>query len=243
MVLEQKRILQSDPYRKNDNKENGIKNVYWGEVINIDDVTQGGRIKVRIANLDNQIPNENLVDCYPLLPRFFHIFPKVGEVVRIVLEDVRYPQRSRFWIGSVISQPQKINFDNVYSSLSTTNLAVSAPEDAPSTNPEAAGVYPNLADVAVLGRNNTDIILRDNDLEIRAGEHELNDNLTLNTRNPASIRLVFDEVTGNTQTRSSNMIMADKIALISHDGIPKFPFGQLTKEDRDRIFSQGRPRS
>lgn len=240
-MYEKKHIQQTNTYKKQTNQEAEIKNVYWGEVISILDTTDGGRIKVRINDLDNQITNKNLVDCYPLIPKFFHIYPKVGEVVRIILEDIKYPQRGRYWVGSVISQPQKINFDNIYTALSTTHQAVSTPETAPSSVPEAKGIYPELADVALLGRDNTDIILRERDIELRAGQHELENNLKLNKLNPASVRLSFDITTGNSETVSSNVVMADRIALISHDGIPKFKSTQLDATDRDKIFSEAHP--
>lgn len=244
-MYEKKYIQQSRPqYEKGINKQNDIKNVYWGEVTSIDDKTDGGRIKVRIDGLDENLKNENLADCFPLIPKFFHVYPQIGEVVRIILEDTRYPQRSRYWVGSVISQPQKIGFDNRYSALSTTNQAISAPETAPRNIPDAAGIYPNIKDIAILGRKNTDIILRERDLELRAGLHKLNDNLSLNKTNPASIRLTFDTLTGTTsppKTISSNVIMSDRIALISHDGIPKFKSNQLDDTDRNKIFSEAHP--
>jgi hypothetical protein len=238
-------IQQTSQYQKETNKQDKIKNVYFGEVISITDNTDGGRIKVRIDGLDDKLQNENLVYCYPLLPKFFHVYPQIGEIVRIIIEDTRYPQRSRYWMGSIISQPQKIGFDNRYTALSTTNLGVSAPDEAPSKLPDAAGVYPKINDVAILGKCNTDIILRDRDLEMRAGKHVFDDNLSLNKQNPASSRLTFDEITGTTRnetvTRSSNIVMADKIALISHDGIPKFKAAQLDADDRTKIFNEAHP--
>lgn len=245
MAYDKKYIQQSRPqYEKEINVENKIKNVYWGEVISIEDRTDGGRIKVRVDGIDDNLKNENLSDCYPLIPKFFHIYPQVGEVVRLILGDTRYPQRDRYWVGSVISQPQKIGYDNRFSALSTTNLRISAPVTAPTNIPDAAGIYPDIKDVAILGRKNTDITLRERDLELRAGQHKLDDNLSLNKNNPASIRLTFDEVTGTTkapQTVSSNVIMADRIAIISHDGIPKFKFGRLEDTDRDKIFAEAHP--
>ena len=240
-MYDKKYIQQTDVYRKEDNKQDSVKNVYWGEVISIKDDTMGGRIRVRIDGLDNHLKNDNLTECYPLIPKFFHQYPQKGEIVRIILEDVRYPQRGRYWVGSIISQPQKIKFDNRFSALSTTNAAISAPQPAPKTIPDAEGIYPNIEDVALLGRDNTDIILRERDIELRAGMHELNNNLKLNKTNPASVRLSFDTTTGNSETVSSNVVMADRIALISHDGIPKFKSNQLDATDRDKIFSEAHP--
>ena len=238
-MYEKKYIQQANPFKRETNDQDNIRNVYWGEVVSIEDLTEGGRIKVRIDNLDNQLSNENLAYCYPLIPKFFHIFPKTGEVVRIILEDTRYPQRSRLWIGSIFSQLQKLDFESKFTALSTTNHAMTAPEKSISNYPDAVGIYPDIEDIAILGRNNSDIILRERDIELRAGQHEFGNNLKLNTLNPASIKLSFDEETG--KTTSSNVVMADRIALISHDGIPKFKSNQLDASDRDRIFSEAHP--
>ncbi len=240
-MYEKKYLQQTNVYKKQTNKEAEIQNIYWGVVTSIKDSTEGGRIKVRINGLDNQIINTNLADCYPLIPKFLHIYPQKGEVVRIILENTNYPQRGRYWVGSVISQPQKIKFDNQFTALSTTHQGVSAPDTAPKFIPDAQGIYPELADVAILGRDNTDIILRERDIELRVGKHEYDNNLKLNKLNPASIKLSFDLTTGQTNTVSSNVVMADRIALISHDGIPKFKSTLLDANDRDKIFSEAHP--
>ena len=236
-------IQTSDPFRKVGGYQH-TRTIYYGEVISIDDPTDGGRIKVKIPDLDNQTGNANLPDCYPMLPKFFFILPQVGEIVRIFIEDIRYPERGRFWMGSVISQPHKIGFDTIYTALSTTNMGLTLPETAPSTLPDATGVYPLLSDVALVGKVNTDVILRTNEVHIRAGKHENGNVLKLNTTNPASINLVFEPqnlVATSPAYQSSTVILSDKIALISHTGKPQFKAAELTATDRVRIFSEGHP--
>lgn len=248
MPYERKYVHQSDPYKREGiNKQKNIKNIYWGEVIYITDETEGGRIQVKIPDLDSKTINDNLPWCYPMEPKFFHVYPRIGEVVRIFIEDIEYPQRSRFWMGPVISQLQKIEYDSLYTALSTTNIGFSAPQKAPSTYPDAKGVYPNIEDIAILGRDNTDIILREKDIELRAGKHEPSDNLRLNKLNPASARLTYD-IIGDQQppirverTVSSSVTMADKIALISHEGIPKFKAAEIDRNEREKIFDEGHP--
>lgn len=240
MPHEKKLVHQSNPYSRNvGNKKDDNRNIYWGEVVSIDDDTDGGRIKVRIPNIDNRTVNDNLPFAYPMLPKFFHLYPKVGETVRIFIEDTKFPQRSRYWMGSVVSQLQKVNFDPMFTALSTTNLKYTEPERAISTYPDAKGVFPDKESVALIGRDNTDVILSVRDVEIRAGKHEHKDVFTLNKKNPSSLKLSYD-LTGET-TISNSVIMADRIALISHDGIPKFKSTNITQQERDRIFSNGHP--
>jgi hypothetical protein len=238
-----KPIIQTSNPNKQENA--GIvrnRTIFYGEVISIDDQTDGGRIKVRIPELDNRTSDADLPWSYPLMPKFFHIYPQVTEMVRVFLEDTKFPERSRFWLGSIISQPQKIGYDANFGALSTTNLGLIKPDKAPSTFPDAEGVYPLKTDVAIVGKVNTDVILRLNEVHIRAGKHEAGDVLKLNTQNPASLDMVFEPVNGNDdEYRSSSILMSDKIALISHEGNPRFKAARVTPEDRERIFEQGHP--
>ncbi len=235
-------LAQSNPYKRVGTTINISRTIYYGEVISIDDPTDGGRIKVRIPELlDIQLSDTDLPWCYPVLPKFFHLYPKVGEMVRIFIEDMKYPQKGRFWEGSIISQPQKIEFDSFYTAQSTTNVAIRPPEAAPSTYPDAVGVYPLKTDVAIIGRVNTDVILRINEVHIRAGKHENNNVLKLNKKNPARIDLVFEPQSNKNEFYSSTVIMSDKIALISHDGNPKIKAAELEPSDREKIFNEGHP--
>lgn len=236
-MYEKRHLINSDPYKRPINKDTTVKNVYYGEVIDINDPLEGGRIKVRISGIDDKTSNTDLVWSTPLLPKFFHIYPKVGEAVRIIFDDNRYPQRGRQWMGSIIAQPQNRVFESYANSFSTTNVPRSSALKAPSTFPEANGVFPTLEDVALLGRDNADIILRKREVELRAGLHLINDILSLNKQNPASHKLSMTE-DGKT---SSSVLIADKIALLSHEGIPKFKAYGLDEAERTKIFEQGHP--
>lgn len=222
------------------------RTIFYGKVVSIDDETDGMRIKVFISDLDNQI-DERSVDklpwCYPLLPKFFHAYPRVDEMVRIFIEDVSFNQKGRFWLGSIISQPQKIEFDSIATALSNIEKKAGlSPEKAPSTYPDADGIYPTKTDVAIVGRVNTDVILRLNEVHIRAGKHENNNPLKLNTLNPAEISLVYEPKSKTENDYYSNTIItSDKIAIISHSGNPKFKAAKLTPENRVTIFEQGHP--
>lgn len=242
MAFDKPIIQTSNPNKKEHASIVRNRTIFYGEVMDISDETDGGRIKVRIPELDNRTANNELPWCYPLLPKFFHIYPQIGEMVRIFIEDTKFPERSRFWLGSVISQPQKIGFDSKFTALSTTNLGLTRPEKAPSTYPDADGVYPTKDDVAIVGKVNADVILRLNEVHIRAGKHENGDVLRLNTKNPASIDMNYEPLNGNNNEYYSNtVIQADKIALITHDGNPRFKAARVTPEDRVRIFEEGHP--
>ena len=240
-MYDQPYIQKSDPYQNKNTVTTITRTIYYGEVISIDDPTDGGRIMVKIPDFDNKTDNADLPWCYPIMPRFIHIFPKVGEMVRIWIEDIKYPLRSRFWEGSIISQQQKINFDSSFTALSTTNMALTDPDKNVNSFPNAVGVYPLMEDIAIVGRVNTDVILRINEVHIRAGKHENGDVLTLNVKNPATIDLAFEPNQTDNTYYSNTIIMSDKIALIAHEGNPKFKAAQLTPTDRFNIFNNAHP--
>jgi len=242
MAFDKPIIQTSNPNKKEHANIVRNRTIFYGEVISIDDETDGGRIKVRIPEHDNKTANNELPWSYPLLPKNFHLYPQVGEMVRIFIEDTKFPERSRFWLGSVISQPQKISFDSKFTALSTTNLGMTRPEKAPSTYPDADGVFPTKNDVGIVGKINADMLLKPNEVHLRAGKHENNDILKLNTKNPASINMVFEPLKDNNDEMYSNtVIQADKIALITHNGNPRFKAARVTPEDRVRIFEEGHP--
>jgi hypothetical protein len=237
-----KPILQTtNAYKQEGSMIPVTRTIYYGEVVDIVDPTDGGRIKVKIPDLDNKTGNAELPWCYPMIPKFFHIFPKIGEYVRVFIEDIKYPQRSRYWEGPVISQLQKIEKDTIYTALSTTNMGLTLPLPAISTFPDAAGVYPSLEDIAILGRVNTDITLKVNEVQIRAGQHENGGVFKLNVQNPATFNMVFEPNQSQTSYYSNTILQSDKIAIISHDGKPQFKAARLTAEDRAEIFDKGHP--
>jgi hypothetical protein len=241
MAFDKPIIQTSNPYRKDGSIVQTTRTIYYGEVVDINDPTDGGAIKVKILDFDNKTGNAELPWCYPLVPKFIHIYPKIGEMVRVFIEDLKYPQRSRFWIGSVISQPQSIGFDSIFTALSTTNMALTNPQPAVSTYPDADGVYPLQEDIAIVGRVNTDVILRINEVHIRAGKHENNNVLKLNTLNPATVSMIYEQQQPNANYYSNTIIQSDKIAILSHSGNPLFKAARLTAEDRVRIFAEGHP--
>lgn len=214
-------------YGPNSIFEGGVKfdNISIGLVTSIADENDGNRIKIRIKGIDDALSDKDLPHAFPLLPKFINILPVVGESVFVFSISTENKQSNRLWLGPIISQPQKLKFDShFYSSTSLLPGAVGSPEKAPSTIPDAKGVYPKKNEIALQGRDNTDIIFKPNQITIRAGKFEIGDNLKFNEKNIGYFQIKHDVVIdkdNNTRGTVSN-IVANKINLLSHDGITRF---------------------
>ena len=207
-------------------------NLYLATVVGVDDKEGGDRIKALIHPADKRQNYENIPYAFPLLPKIFHIKPKIGEMVLVVCEDSN-PKSQRYYIGPIISQPQAAYYE---SSLNATSLlrGGAKPSETPaSNNGETTGAFAKENEIAILGRKNSDIILGDDDVRIRSGVKLVNEqnhkNVTFNKESPAFIKikhhpipLEIDTLTGNTKVNSTATVVADNINLISTNGDPYF---------------------
>lgn len=191
-----------------------------GTVIETRDDLDAGRIKILISPEDNDKTDDEIPFAFPLSPKHFYIQPKVGEAALVLLSDFNNAASRRYYIGPLISQLTHL-FSEEYE-LGSDKIFPTTPNDyskAPSTNPELDGVFPDKEDIAILGRKNCDIIIKDNDIRIRAGVKRVNDlkhsDISYNDEHPAFIKLNYhkDTVKGN---KSTVVLDADKIFLVSN---------------------------
>ena len=213
------------------------KNLVVGEVKIVDDPEGLGRIKVRIKGViglggDDAISNDiDLPWSFPLMPKMFSIQPKIGESVYIFNFGKDKLHADRMYIGPIISQPQKLNFDSHYgTALAGFTFGTQAPNVNVSDIPDLVGVFPNPSDVSMEGRYNTDIIQKDNEVLIRAGKFETNTpspeniyDFKFNKTTQGYIQIKNDVTLLNFNDFSSQQgtvtnIVANKINLITHSG-------------------------
>lgn len=208
------------------------------EVISVHDEYEGMRIKARLnGDGDGTKTDEEIDYCYPLLPKLLHVNPKPGETVLVLTEKLGASDSQRYFIGPLLSQPY--NYYGDMHSLSANSLLKDnndnlQPLPAPSMNPDNEGSLPDRDDVAILGRRNTDMILKDDEIRIRCGFKQepmrtTPNNLLFNTKDPAFIQMKFfptpkhDNYT-DTDFRSVINVVADRINLISPRlGNPIYP--------------------
>lgn len=152
---------------------NKIPLIKVAEVVSVTDVTKSGRIKVRITGIDDTITNDsNLPLCAPLLPKYLLTLPKVGECVFIFQHE--YSESSptasfksnRYWVGPLITQPDKLNEEPYNSALSILPDGYVKLKDPKLEK----GTYGENEDIILQGRYNTDIIQKDRQIWLRAGK-------------------------------------------------------------------------
>lgn len=159
-------------YYNDSTNTNVIPIIRVGEVKSVADVTKSGRIKVKITGLDKNENNNSLIDCVPLLPKYLTILPKVGECVFVFQYEYNdsSPTASfntkRFWMGPLITQPNKIDGEDYNSALSILPDGYEKLKD-PNID---TGVIGNDEDITLQGRYNTDIIQKDKEVWLRVGK-------------------------------------------------------------------------
>jgi len=225
------------------------------EVLSVIDDQAGLRIKVRIDPDDNDCKTiEQLPYCYPLMPKHFHINPKVGEMVLVILGTIGITKGRRWFIGPMISQPYNLNYDPFnYSARSLLNNAKqAAPLPDPALNELNRGTLPDREDIALQGRQNADLILKNNEVRLRCGFKKNpnglpKDCLVFNDENLSYIQMKYKKLKdrkGN-EINSSVNIVADKINLLSHQSKTPFKLNDrdylITDEELMKIIEQGHP--
>lgn len=223
------------------------------KVISVDDEYMGCRIKVRLGGLDANKSDEELPYCSPLMPKLIHIFPKVGEMVLIFLEKNGSPTTNRFYIGPVLSQPYFYKQD-LYDTTAFNMLLnrKTKPEQHPNMDPNNDGTLPEHDDIALLGRENSDIIFKPSELRLRCGYKE-NPNGPIKTRlhfnkiDPAYIQLKYKKLKdkNNKEINSFVNVVADRINLLSRDSKTLFnltdPKELITDDEIEKILNNAHP--
>lgn len=219
--------------------KNGIGIAYVGKVVSIDDSADGERIAARIASSDRHRADSKIPWAYPLLPKFMHIKPKVGEYVIIICEDADRESSQRYYIGPIISQPQFLYEEKGMSAMSTLDGGAKMPEEGVSNKRVAKGAFAKDDEIAIYGRKNSDIILGDDDVRIRCGARLLDEStkkdVSFNSKGaPAFVKLKYypDKLKETSQgsalapsvtkekAESVASVVGDKICLISENGDP-----------------------
>lgn len=224
----------------NDKVNNNTKTIWIGRVVIVDDDLDGRSLKVRVKGLDDKIINNvDLPSAYPLLPKLIDAMPKIGEAVRIIIPDVKYPYSERIWVGPIISKYQKYKEDPFFTALDgLEGSAFDKLTDPIGKIPTAKNSYPKKEDVNIHGRDNSDLVLKENGFILRNNKHKKN-KIEEDSNNPAYIQgSVIENSDGTNESILS--YVADQLLLISHKGDLKVnPF--ITEKDIKNLKDKAHP--
>lgn len=227
--------------------QDSYKHFLIGEVISVEDSKGLGRIKVRIKGPvglggDDSKTDSELPWCFPLTPKLISIQPKPKESVFIFTISKDKQHADRLYMGPIISQSQKLNFDSHFgSALAGFTFGSQAADVNPNNIPDLRGVFPKPNDVSIQGRLNTDITQKDNEVLIRAGKFVESEPSTENPypfkfnkstqgyiqiKNDATFKKIDNLPT---EKGTVTNVVSNKINLLTHsDGSPRF---NLTNQD------------
>jgi len=244
-------------YNKDGDKRLDTTIFYYGEVVSNYDEIGASRIKARIIGVDDHIFSDDLSYAFPMVQKFLHVIPKVGETVLIFIPDVKNPYIDRMYVGPIISQPQMLKGDTQpFSSKSALSSGIREPNESPNTVPENKGVYPNTNDISLQGRDNSQIILKDREVLLRAGQFDVNVTAgeipKFNKINSGYIQIKHDvtlkpETETTTAERGSAInVVANKINLLTHkNGAPRFVLNDqdetITTKELQKILEDAHP--
>ena len=100
----------------------------------------------------------------PFLPLHINVIPRKSEAIKLISYETIKDNLNQEYIGPMISQPGQIKGDSFSSGQQNTSFGIQnirepdfAPQGIPL--PEGKGSFPNPDDIAIVGRDNCDIIL------------------------------------------------------------------------------------
>lgn len=248
-------------HKHNYDNVSSFKYLKYGEVVTNIDTQNLGRIKVRIKGSpssggDDGIFDSDLPYAFPILPKHFSSVPKIGEAVWVFVLDKNTQHSDRIYIGPIISQPDKLNYDDAkFGAMRGFTFGTTTPNVNTNLIPQLKGVFPDLEDISIQGRYNTDITQKNNEIVIRAGKFEnspINKNspygFQFNSKTQAFIQIKND-VTIEKQTNQPikkgtiTTIVANKINLITHEnGNPRFNVTNqdnlISDEEMEKILTE-----
>ena len=195
--------------------------VRFCKVLSIDDNADADRIKVRLSPEDNTKSLDEIDYAFPLLPKMFHVKPKIGEAVLILLATTNDGNSQRYYIGPVISQDHKMYSDPFFSGGDAFLRGSYKKFDvAPRMIPDNDGILPNDNDIVIRGRKNSDIQITDEEIRIKSGVKLVNEDekykMAFNTKDPGYIKIKYHLNPLEDNSRSSTSIVSDKIFLLSN---------------------------
>jgi hypothetical protein len=157
----------------------------------------------------------------PLLPFSLNITPKPTERVMLMYSVVqnigntqltKFTDGARYYLPTSPSSPMAVAYENTVASRTNTskgdNIAPTLPlvVSGGKIPKEVKGIFPEPEDNGILGRGTTDIILKENDVLIRAGKTKVLSTTQLPVGNTLRSFLQLSNFTQYPRLQTSNLI-------------------------------------
>ena len=213
--------------------------IYTAQVMEVeDDKTRDGYdgLRVRAAIATDDTKYISIIPwAFPLLPKTIQTAPKTGETVFVIMDDSgSKTSQQRYYIGPLISQPQFFAKSGKGSATSLLENSNTNPIAKISNVDETRGSFPNVKDVALIGRGREDVVLKyDEDtkaseLDLRAGirseptnsnDKNIVGNVIFNGVDPAYIQLKYKKGIAKQKNNQANSVInmvANRINIMSN---------------------------
>lgn len=216
---------------------------YPALVVRTDDPQDQGRIIARIISLDESgnikggrdkdIPDDKLPFCIPLMTGFFHTMPLEGEMVTLILENPDVNTSPRYWIGPVISSKLKLKFQSYRDAAHIFDYTKFGLNPTVSSRPSQFRVFPEKSDVALLGRDDSMLLLKPREVFLNAGAFKRG-TLDPNIEHPSFVQMrQFDVRPDN--SFNTNPIEFSQMNIVSTNINAYSPRGKFRKEDMQQF--------
>ena len=195
------------------------QNIIFGTVIDNQDPENAGRIRVLFDSFKYKVNNfvawkkgdpikGTITDpfiCNPFLPKIINVVPKIGELVKVIFYNPQYPELDKEYVGPIISQYNNIEYETARQARTFYQSTQTIPSPNLSNFEYSKGLLPNIDNITILGRKSTDLTVKPNDILIRSGKVDLQDNKKFNKKgslfqlssNPVKINKKTTPVTVN----------------------------------------------
>lgn len=137
---------------------------------------------------DREIPDDRLPICLPLMPEIVHFRPQVGEMVWVILSNPKDITATRYWIGPVITSQLSLNFQAYEGAYRIMEQSDFLQNKQVQNDERSFSVFPTEADVALQGRNDADVILKNREALLIAGKFD-KQRYQANNETPSYLRL------------------------------------------------------